>query len=199
MSSNPMREIKIPDGSKLWFTSDTHFCHQNIIRWCARPWETATEMDESMIDLWNSVVPKDSDVWHLGDFCFAGSDRWKTIRGKLNGRIHLVLGNHDSIASGPMLDLFESTHPGIARLQVEHQEIWLSHFPLLCWTGSDKGAWNLFGHVHTMNAEHQLGSDSVRVEKCKVWNQYDVGVDLNNYKPVSYNYLKTILKNDQGN
>ena len=53
MSSNPMRDIRIPDGSKLWFTSDTHFCHQNIIRWCARPWKTADEMNNS-IDEMNS-------------------------------------------------------------------------------------------------------------------------------------------------
>jgi calcineurin-like phosphoesterase family protein len=200
MSANPMRDIKIPDGSKLWFTSDTHFWHQNIIRWCARPWETASEMNDAMVDLWNSEVPKDADVWHLGDFCFAGAAQWKDLRDRLNGHIHLVLGNHDGVASGPMLSLFDSIHPGIAHLRVENQqEIWLSHFPLLCWTGCSRGAWNLFGHVHTMATDPQLGEDSGRVSSCRLWNQYDVGVDQNHYKPVSYSYLKTIIKDDREN
>ena len=190
-----MREIKIQDGSRLWFTSDTHFWHQNIIQWCGRPWETASEMNDGIVELWNSVVSADDDVWHLGDFCFAGSSQWKSLRERLNGRIHLVLGNHDNVASQPMLSLFESVHPGLARLKVEHQEIWLSHFPLMCWTGSDRGSWNLFGHVHTMATDPQLGSDAGRVAACRVWNQYDVGVDLNGYKPVSYSKIKTIIEN----
>jgi calcineurin-like phosphoesterase family protein len=111
-------------------------------------------MNDAMVDLWNSEVPKDADVWHLGDFCFAGAAQWKDLRDRLNGHIHLVLGNHDGVASGPMLSLFDSIHPGIAHLRVENrQEIWLSHFPLLCWTGCSRGAWNLFGHVHTMKTQ----------------------------------------------
>ncbi len=193
MSSNPMREIRI-QSTNLFFTSDTHFWHHNIMPWTGRPWTDASKMNSDMIDLWNETVPDDSDVWHLGDFCFAGSSEWSKIRAALHGRIHLVLGNHDNVASAPMLALFDSVHPGLARLKVDgRQEIWLSHFPLLCWTGSGSGSWNLHGHVHTMSSEPQLGSDAERMKSCGLWNQYDVGVDLNSYRPVSYNKLKNIF------
>jgi len=190
-----MREIRIVDPNNLWFTSDTHFSHKNIIRWCGRPWETAEEMDAALIQKWNEVVPKDGIIFHLGDFCFGGADRWKKIRKSLNGKIYLVMGNHDSSASQPMLNLFEKVYGGVARLKVDHQEIWLSHFPLLCWTGSERGSWNLFGHVHTMSVpdDKQLGSDFPRVNSLKTQKQYDVGVDFNNYRPISFTEIKNKL------
>lgn len=52
---------------KIWFTSDTHFGHKNILRFCKRPWNTVEEMDEGLIQNWNKVVGKDDIVFHLGD------------------------------------------------------------------------------------------------------------------------------------
>lgn len=190
-----MKEIRIADPDKLWFTSDTHFGHQNIIKWCGRPWETAEEMDKALIQEWNNVIPKDGVVFHLGDFCFGGALEWKNIRKSLNGKIYLVMGNHDSSASQPMLSLFEKIYGGVARLRADKQEIWASHFPLLCWTGSERGSWNLFGHVHTMQVpdDKQLGSDFPRVKTLKTSKQYDVGVDYNYYRPISFRELQKIL------
>lgn len=196
-SPNPMREIKILEPEKLWFTSDTHFWHQNIISWTGRPWKDAPEMNKALIENWNSVVPKDGLVFHLGDFCFAGASEWGKLRRELNGRIYLVMGNHDSVASQPMLELFEKVYGGIARLRVGHQEIWASHFPLMCWTGMNRESWNLYGHVHTMKVpdSQQLGLDAPRVRDCSVpGKQYDVGVDYNDYKPISFFEIQRILK-----
>lgn len=86
---------RFPSGGKIFFTSDTHFCHKNIISYAGRPFFSTEEMDKALIENWNSVVPEDGIVFHLGDFCFGGNTQWKTIRKKLNGKIYLILGNHD--------------------------------------------------------------------------------------------------------
>ena len=56
---------------KVFFTSDTHFCHANVVEYSERPFRDVDEMNETLIHNWNEVVPKDGIVFHLGDFCFA--------------------------------------------------------------------------------------------------------------------------------
>ena len=83
------------DPTKIFFTSDTHFGHGNIINFCKRPYENVAKMDNALIENWNATVGPTDDVYHLGDFCFNGIQRWWELIGALNGRIHLILGNHD--------------------------------------------------------------------------------------------------------
>ena len=82
-----------PEG--LWFTSDTHFCHENIVKFSGRPFANAAEMNEELIRRWNETVPEDGIVFHLGDFCMGGSKEWNDIMYRLHGKIYLILGNHD--------------------------------------------------------------------------------------------------------
>ena len=91
-----VKPLKI-DSSKqgIWFTSDLHFGHQNIIRFCKRPWKTTEDMDWNLIQNWNSVVKPDDLVFDLGDFAFATNARWKELLSQLNGHHYLILGNHD--------------------------------------------------------------------------------------------------------
>ena len=94
---NPFIE-KIEHPENVWFTSDLHFHHTNILKYCNRPWATVEEMNN-----WNSVVKPGDDVYCLGDFCFGGVEKLESIlcarkedgSKLLNGRIHLILGNHD--------------------------------------------------------------------------------------------------------
>jgi calcineurin-like phosphoesterase family protein len=83
------------DGSKVYFTSDTHFYHSNIIGFCKRPFKNVEDMNETLIGNWNRVVSQDDIVFHLGDFCLGGSHEWTKILNRLNGKIYLILGNHD--------------------------------------------------------------------------------------------------------
>ena len=83
------------DGSRVYFTSDTHFNHANIIRYCQRPFKDVTDMNEAMIANWNRTVGDDDIVFHLGDFCLGGAAEWTQILDRLNGKIYLILGNHD--------------------------------------------------------------------------------------------------------
>ncbi len=77
-----------------WITSDTHFGHNNIIKFCARPFKDAIEMDEHLILNWNRCVRPDDIVIHLGDFSMSEQALQRVAR-RLNGRKFLILGNHD--------------------------------------------------------------------------------------------------------
>ena len=79
------------DKDNIYFTSDTHFRHSRIIELCNRPFGDVEEMNEVMIANWNRVVGKDDIIFHLGDFCFGGSEVWNSILDRLNGKIYLIL------------------------------------------------------------------------------------------------------------
>ena len=83
------------EAEHLFFTSDSHFNHENIIRFCKRPFKDTKEMDEALINNWNNVVGQDDTVFHLGDFAFGGSELWNGVLNQLNGHKILIVGNHD--------------------------------------------------------------------------------------------------------
>lgn len=114
----------------IYFTSDLHFGHKNIIRFCNRPWETIEEMDEGLIKNWNSVVGENDLVFDLGDFAFASNGRWKEILSRLNGRHYLILGNHDCqrYPGDKIMELFEDVQPQML-LQIDDRYVYLNHYP----------------------------------------------------------------------
>ncbi len=176
-------------GDRLFFTSDTHFGHERIIQYCNRPFRDAVEMNEALIRNWNAVVPSDGIVFHLGDFAMGmDQDRIAGIISRLNGTVYLVAGNHDRHSLSPSVqDMFKDVIYQTL-IKVGRKKLLLSHFPLLCYTGQDKGVDDtviqLYGHVHSGPSSD--GSDSERVRMCCFPGQYDVGVDNNSYAPVSY-------------
>jgi len=83
-----------------WWTSDYHFSHFNIIRYCKRPFETAEEMNETIIKRHNERVKPDDTVFFLGDFIFKGGneggvDKYRQFEKRLNGKFIFIKGNHD--------------------------------------------------------------------------------------------------------
>ena len=92
--SDFITKINPEDVGKIFFTSDTHFFHKNIIKYCNRPFGSVEEMNEALVANWNSVVGPDDHVYHLGDFCFGNVEKWNWCLepGRLNGHIHLILG-----------------------------------------------------------------------------------------------------------
>ena len=180
----------ISNTPQRFFVSDTHFGHYNIIKHCNRPW-AAEEHDDALVDLWNSVVGKKDIVYHLGDFAMfkaikGAENRMKTyrkLRMRLNGKIQLVLGNHDKM-SEKTYECFTEVHTGLKDIIVDRQKVTLCHYPMRSWKDSFHGSWQLFGHVHG------------RMQGVETGLSLDVGVDVPewDYKPVSWDQIKAAME-----
>ena len=190
-------EYDYKDGSKVFFTSDTHFGHENIIRFCERPWASIEEHDRALIENWNRVVPEDGVVFHLGDFCYKGGGfprMWK-LKDRLHGQITLIRGNHDFANNDQNLQqlqqVFDGRVFGQIEIKVEGQRIILNHYPLLTWPhihDEKSPVWQIFGHVHLRRGRDDVYVSSVG--RCCIPTQYEVGVDLNDYRPISFYQLR---------
>ena len=145
-------------------------------------------MNYKIIENWNNKVPSDGIVFHLGDFAWGGFPFWKNIRNQLNGEIILIKGNHDEKNLTPTAseELFKYVAPQM-KIRVEGRTIYLNHYPFLCYAGTyrdPKGlTYQAFGHVHS-----GPGAKGLDVDRLKMLfpTQYDVGVDNNNYEPISW-------------
>lgn len=194
-NNNRLKPVEVPYNlDKIFFTSDSHHFHRNIMTFCQRPFDSVEEMNEELIRRWNNVVTNDSVVFDLGDFAFAGTGGWRRLLKRLNGLHVLIKGNHDrSRAPQPSaLNEFPVICENLT-IKIEDQVIYLNHFPYLCFDGTYRKTdipWQLFGHVHLNSCkEKNTGKDFERL-KLLFTNQYDVGVDFNNYTPISYLEVK---------
>ena len=179
----------------IWFTSDTHFGHRNILKFCNRPWDTVEEMDAALIENWNRVVKPEDIVFHLGDFAYATNGRWKEIINSLNGHIYLIVGNHDELRypGHQTFDLFEGVASQLL-LDIDGRYVYLNHYPFLCYGGvyrePNHAVIQLYGHVHSN--QNNENKDTSRLDMTFPY-QYDVGVDNNNYYPISWNQILDII------
>ncbi len=202
--------LDIKPGQKLFFTSDLHIGHRNVLRFCHRPFENEKAMAEEFIKRWNSVVSEDDIVFDLGDmFWFDGRHEVKKFITKLNGTIYKLPGNHDMDITqlfelcpegkvnicNDIVTLFVS---GICKEKMQkNYEMVLCHYPLATFPHFENNrAIQLFGHIHsgplTENMVDIPGQDLILTKK-----QYDVGVDNNDYTPIEirdiYKKLEVIL------
>lgn len=171
----------------IYFTSDTHFGHANIIKYCSRPFSSVEEMDSTIINNWNSVVlPKDT-VFHLGDFSFHPPEKNLEILLSLNGSKILIAGNHDKnfSKSSAMKGLtFKAPYYELMFKDPSKKsgknKIVMSHFPMEEWTDCSRGSYMLHGHCH---------GNLKRSE----YRRLDVGVDPNNFKLLSLDEVMRVL------
>lgn len=184
----------------LFFSADSHFWHTNIIKYCKRPFYSVEEMNEKLIQYWNETISNDDIVFHLGDFAFCGPTKVQKIKEQLNGKIILIKGNHDYDST---LKLFDNVFDQLL-LNLNGDLIYLNHYPFLTFAGAYRdNVYQLFGHVHTCKLppiedpeiNEILNEDSNRLQYL-LKNQYDVGVDNNDYRPVSWLEIKNKLKNE---
>ncbi len=163
---------------KIYVTSDLHFGHKNIIRFENRPFESVEEMDDALINNWNKVVSNEDLVYILGDLSFYRPANTMDILRELNGKKILIIGNHDLFLDFSEFDksLFEEIIP-YKEIKYKKKRIIMSHYPIAVWNGKHYGTIHLFGHIHSnIYTDHPL-------EKIEP-NSYNVGVDMNHYKPV---------------
>lgn len=161
--------------NRTFFSSDHHFGHGNIIKYCNRPFRHTTEMDEAIIQAHNSVVSNSDICFFLGDISFRGLEHTLNLLYRMNGVKVLVLGNHDNVVRNnleEMRKVFEVIN-NYLELEVEKQKFVLSHYPMASWHGLGRGSIMLHGHCHGTWKDPQ---------DRKI---LDVGVDCNNFTPIS--------------
>lgn len=181
----------------IFFTSDTHFGHARIIELCDRPFRDVDHMNEMMIKNWNETVGPDDTVYHLGDVALGTIAESLPLVGRLNGHKILIPGNHDRIFSGEpekkrdrfdpeYRKVFQEIYPEIIAILFGSRTVILSHFP---YRGDsqendrhvdkrpvDSDRPLIHGHIH----------DKRRIEG----NMFNVGVDVNDFRPVRENVIQ---------
>lgn len=179
-----------------WFTSDQHFDHVNIISFCDRPFTSVEQMNDEIINRWNSVVGDDDIVYVLGDFAMGHRGVSVPYAEKLKGTKFLVPGNHDAVWSGNpekqvnrWMQVYVNSGlivvDGSIELRLNDQAFKACHFPYYdierhagrftdqVWSPEDDGeTWLLHGHVHqAWQADRERRQINVGVD---VWDFYPV-------------------------
>lgn len=165
----------------IWFTSDTHFGHANVLGFCDRPWDSIEDMNNAIIDNINACVAPADTLYHLGDFSFKMSVAdARELRRRIRCRnIHWIPGNHDKDWRQPSVAGTFICEPHIAVLKLDGgRKVVMCHYPIMDWPGLGHGAIHLHGHIHSTR-EYNDWNRRMRLLR------YDVGVDANGYKPVS--------------
>lgn len=153
----------------IYFTSDLHLDHANIIKYCQRPFHSIGEMNAALITNWNARVSEDDTVYVIGDFALTSRERIAELRSKLNGHIVLVLGNHDR-SQKAMADCgFDVVCDRARGFELDGQRLYLRHIPDYGFLVS--GEIHLCGHVHT--------------DWKRLGDIINVGVDQWNFQPVT--------------
>ena len=178
----------------IFFTSDTHINHNNVIKLCNRPFADIIEHDSEIIRRHNSVVKDADDIWDLGDVGYRCSAQYLVhCLKQMNGKRHVIMGNHDkplrqAYNQGLLKDLIDSGKLEIVggdtaindstlsiskMLNIEGQRVFVSHYAYKTWPGAFRGAIMLYGHSHGNLTESKYKS-------------FDVGVDSHNFYPWSW-------------
>lgn len=165
---------------KIYFTSDTHFCHNKDFCYEPRGFKTIEEMNEKIFNNWNSIVTDEDDIYHLGDVMLNDDTQGMMYLENLKGKIHIIRGNHDTDTRvekyKQLNNVVEITYATIIKYGKVH--LYLCHYPTLTANYDDDKPWhknlvNLFGHTHQQ--ENFYNNNPY---------MYHVGVDSHNCKPI---------------
>jgi calcineurin-like phosphoesterase family protein len=187
----------------VYFTSDFHLFHKNVIRFDNRPFDNVDKMHIAIEEGWNEVVQPQDIVIYLGDLSFARREEKQTVEdilNRLNGTIHFVLGNHDKYFDIKQMPRFKTVQDYL-EVRIKHFDdktgkvvetlFCCMHYPIYSWNKSHHGSFMIHGHCHG-NLHH--GEDASFYDNRKV---IDVGCMLHDYKPISYLDIMERLKHVQ--
>ena len=165
----------------VYFTADQHFYHENIIKYCNRPFETVDDMNSYMIDAWNKIIKQNDKVFILGDFCLAHSRDIIKVGQALKGNKTLILGNHDRASKSVYL---EAGFKEVIKYPILWNEFYiLSHAPKFM--TENIPYFNIFGHVHNDPAYVDISKTGI----C-------VSVERTDYRPISFNEICERVKKE---
>jgi calcineurin-like phosphoesterase family protein len=166
----------------VWFISDEHFNHSNIIKYCNRPYKDVDHMNNQLILNFNYWVKKDDITYHLGDFCLGDRETISKFLKQLNGRHFLILGNHDRYKT---TDYMELGFEWASRFPIIYAKFFiLSHEPIFLEANSPYI--NLYGHIH----QHDYQSST--------FNYFNCCVERNEYLPINYSKILEFVEYHHG-
>ena len=181
----------------IFFTSDLHFGHEQVLELCHRPFRDIREMNRVLVEKFNAVVHPEDTVYILGDVAHRMPlpEVQKLLVG-MNGHKILLSGNHDlaydyaksyQTEDGQMVQLFEEISD-MKTIRAEKHTLVMMHYPMLSWLDSRRGSIMLHGHIHAA-AGYNRENQEIGLRR------FDIGVDANDYAPVS---LEEVLRMAKG-
>ena len=178
---------------KLWFTSDSHFGHYNIIKYAGRPFASVQEMDEAMVQGWNERVKPEDHVYHLGDVTMKRPKYSMGVLGRLNGHKRLVRGNHDIYKTKEYLEAgFEEIY-GIRVID----NLLFTHIPVHPESlGRFKA--NVHGHIHEKVyppiTKYKYVNDQLDLTRPYIVPYINISVEQTNYHPVDIEWIRAKIE-----
>ena len=173
----------------IYYTADLHLGHANVIRHCDRPFRSVDEMDEALIQNWNSRVHRLDTVYIVGDLFFRNRRPCEECLAELKGRKHLITGNHDSswMKKTDWPGFFESVN-SLLTMKDNGRLVTLCHYPLMTWPDSRHDSYMVYGHIHNSTAAGfwPLIRDNPHM--------LNAGVDVNGFLPVT---LDEMIQNNE--
>ena len=161
----------------MWFfTADEHYGHANIIRFCDRPFTTPEEMDEEIVRRHNRVVGPGDTVVHGGDFTLRNRSYANACIQQLKGKHIFLKGSHDR---------WLNDSQQIWEQEIQGQYVVVCHYAMRVWPRSHYNSWQLYGHSHG------------KLEP--IGKQWDIGVDNNDFHPVSFDQIRSIMDSQPDN
>ena len=167
----------------IYYTSDLHLGHENVIFFDKRPFKDRDEMDRVLIDNWNSRVEKDDTVYIVGDFCYRSGYSADWYLKKMKGHKVLIIGNHDGavLKNSVALSMFDSVEK-MMEIKDGDKRICLCHYPIAEWDGFFHETWHIYGHIHN---NKNASNDYMKNQK----RALNAGCMINSYMPVSFDEL----------
>jgi len=165
--------------SKKWYTSDFHFFHDNILKYCSRPFHNVWDMHEAIVSGINESVAPNDELFILGDISFYGGEKVQNILSRINGQKHFIIGNHDA-KNMKKWDGWTSVNHYL-EIKDNKQFVCLMHYPIESGNKMAHGGIHLHGHRHGVEGRYD-GKPSNHFRE-------DVGVDPWKFKPVNLDML----------
>jgi calcineurin-like phosphoesterase family protein len=184
----------------VFFTTDFHLFHNNVLRFDNRPFKDVHEMHIAIEERWNEIVKPNDVVIYLGDLSFARREDKQYVEDmldRLNGTMHFVLGNHDKYEEIKKMTRFKSVQDYL-EVRINHFDgdsdkrietlFCCMHYPIYSWNKAHHGSYMIHGHCHG-NLHH--GEDASFYHNRRV---IDVGCMLHDYRPISYTEVMEKLR-----
>ena len=188
---------------RIWFCSDLHLGHANIIKYSKRPFSSVEEHDRILIENWNTYVAHNDLVYFLGDFAYRNKEGTERLRKRLMGNIHFIEGNHDKAAFA-IRDQF-TFYKDVYELKTKDSKlgdvrIFMSHYAHRVWNKSHHGAWHLYGHSHNSlpddpnSLSFDVGVDATAARLGgKPTGQAWSGLQPQDYRPISLEEVAAVM------